>query len=48
MSLLKGNIDLKDVNINPEKVNELFAKQDLPIALKAGLISKLNIKVKLA
>ncbi len=36
---------MKDVNINPDKVNELFAKKDMPIALKAGLISKLNIKV---
>jgi hypothetical protein len=44
-SVLSGNIIMKDVNIRPDKVNEIFKKQNLPIALKAGLISKLNIKV---
>jgi hypothetical protein len=47
MSFLKGNIDLKDVNINPSKVNEMFAKKNMPIALKAGMISKLNVKVSI-
>ena len=45
MSLLKGSIDMKNLNIKPDKLNEDFAKGGLPIALKAGLISKLTIKV---
>ncbi len=45
MKLLTGNVDLNNVNIRPDKVNELFDKKKLPIALKAGLISKLSIKV---
>jgi len=46
-SFLTGKIDLHNVNIRPDKVNELFSKQGLPIALKAGLISELSIKVRL-
>ena len=46
MSLLLGNINLDNVNLKPDKVNEIFKKKNLPIALKAGLISKINIKVK--
>lgn len=45
MSIITGNINLNNVNIRPDKVNELFAKKKLPIALKAGMISKLHIKV---
>ena len=45
MSFLTGNVNLRNVNIRPDKVNELFAKKNLPIALKAGLISKLSMKV---
>jgi hypothetical protein len=45
MSILTGNINLNNVNIRPDKINLLFEKKSLPIALKAGLISKLNIKV---
>lgn len=26
MSFLKGDVDLKDLNINPDKINEMFAK----------------------
>jgi hypothetical protein len=46
MSLLTGNINLNNVNIKPDKINKMFQEKSLPIALKAGLISKLNIKVK--
>lgn len=45
MSFLKGNVDLHNVNIIPDKVNEIFAKENLPIALKAGMISKLSVQV---
>lgn len=44
-SILTGKIHLHNVNIRPDKVNELFAKKNLPIALKAGLISELSVKV---
>lgn len=45
MSLLSGKIDLNNVNIKPDKINQMFEKQNMPIALKAGLISKLSISV---
>jgi hypothetical protein len=45
MSFIKGNVNLNNVNIRPDKINELFAKKNLPIALKAGIISKLSMKV---
>ena len=45
MSLLTGHIDLKNVNVKPDKINEMFAEKNMPIALKAGLISKLSIDV---
>ena len=45
MSIFSGNIVLNNVNIRPDKINEIFAKQGLPIALKAGMISKLTISV---
>lgn len=48
LSFLTGNIHLNNVNIRPDKVNEIFSKHKLPIALKAGLISKLNLKVNSA
>ena len=45
MSLLTGHIDLKNVNIKPDKINEIFSQANMPIALKAGIISKLSIDV---
>jgi hypothetical protein len=47
MSLLTGHIDLNNVNIKPDKVNEIFAQANMPIALKAGLISKLSIDLNI-
>ncbi len=47
MSLLTGNISLSDVNIRPDKLNEIFEEIKLPLALKAGLISKLHVKMSL-
>ena len=47
MSLLTGHINLKNVNIKPDKINEIFAQANMPIALKAGIISKLSIDVSL-
>jgi hypothetical protein len=44
-SILSGNVNMNNVNIRPDKINEIFKKKNLPIALKAGLISKLNVKV---
>jgi hypothetical protein len=47
MSLLTGNVVLNNVNIKPDKINEIFASAGAPIAIKAGLISKLSIQVSL-
>lgn len=46
LSILRGNINLTDVNIRPDKINEIFKSKNMPIALKAGLISKLSVKVR--
>jgi len=40
-----GDILLKDLIFRPKKINEIFEKQNLPFALKAGMIAKLEIKV---
>jgi hypothetical protein len=45
MKLLTGSIDLINVNIRPDKINEIFDKGHVPFALKAGIISKLSVKV---
>ena len=45
MSLLTGKINITNVNIKPDKINQIFAEQNMPIALKASLISKLSISV---
>ena len=36
---------MKDLIIKPKKVNEILEKQNLPFALKAGLIAKVQIEV---
>lgn len=47
LNLLRGNVELQNLIIKPDKLNELFDEADAPIALKAGLISKLSVKVRL-
>ena len=42
-----GDIMLKDLIFRPKKINEIFEKQNLPFALKAGMIAKMDIKVRL-
>ena len=41
----KGNINLKDVNIKPDKANEFLVWLSSPFALKAGMIGTLHAKV---
>jgi len=36
---------LKDLIFRPKKINELLEAQNLPFALKAGMIAKLNISI---
>jgi len=43
-----GDILLKDLIFRPKKINEIFEKHNLPFALKAGMIAKLEIKVRRA
>jgi len=43
--LKKGQIDLKDVNIKPDKVNEILRTMRAPFFLKAGMIGKLCLQV---
>lgn len=45
MSLLKGSVHLNNVNIRPDKVNEILYEKSLPFVLRAGLISKMDMKV---
>lgn len=43
IGILSGKIELKNLIVRPNKVNEIFKKGNVPIALKAGLISKISI-----
>ena len=45
IGILSGKIELRNFIVKPNKVNELFKKLNAPIALKAGLISKISIQV---
>jgi hypothetical protein len=38
-----GQIELKDVNLRPEKINNILAELHLPIGLKAGMMRKLRL-----
>lgn len=42
-----GQIDLKDVNFKPNKVNELLTSMSLPFMIKAGMIGKLSLSVNI-
>jgi len=46
MSLLKGKINLKSVNIRPDEANRLLDGLMLPVALKAGMMRNLNMTVR--
>ena len=41
-----GGANLRDLIIRPKKINEILEKQNLPFALKAGMIAKLDIQVR--
>ena len=45
MSIFSGNVNLTNLIVKPDKITEIFKQNNLPIALRAGLISRLNIKV---
>lgn len=44
LSLLLGQIELKDVNLRPEKINNIITAFHLPLGLKAGMMRKLRLK----
>jgi len=43
IGLLSGRIELKNLIVKPKKVNEIFEKGNIPISMKAGLISIISI-----
>lgn len=43
-----GLIKLNDLILRPDTVNKLLDKQNLPFQLKAGMISKVVVKVSLS
>lgn len=45
--LTLGQIDLKDVNVRPNKINELLNAAAAPFSLKAGMIGKLCLQYNL-
>eukprot|EP00347_Sterkiella_histriomuscorum_P010120 403377528 len=47
MSVLKGNINLSNVNVKPNKANKFLQSMMVPFALKAGTIGKLQLKISL-
>jgi hypothetical protein len=46
MSILTGNLEIQNVNVKPDAINEILDKKGIPISLKAGLLSKVKIKVR--
>jgi hypothetical protein len=40
-----GLIKLNDLIFRPDTVNKMLEKQNFPFQLKAGIISKVNVKV---
>ena len=44
VAILKGNINLKNVNLKPDRTNELIDYWNVPIAVKAGMIGSLKVK----
>ena len=47
LSVLTGRVDLKNVIVRPSAINEILEAQQLPICVKAGMISKVHIKVSI-
>jgi len=46
--LTLGSINLKDVNIKPGAINAKLSTVKAPIAIKAGIIGKLEVKVTIS
>ena len=45
LSLSVGNINLSNVNLRPDKINQLMQSLAIPFSLRAGTIGKLDLKV---
>ena len=45
MGFFGGGAHLRDLIFRPKKINELLEKKNLPFALKAGMLAKMDIKV---
>ena len=43
-AIISGRINLNDVNLRPEKINDILANLHIPIGLKAGMIKRLSVK----
>ena len=44
-SVLSGNVVLEKVNLRPDKLSEVMAAVGLPFMLKAGMISRFELKL---
>jgi hypothetical protein len=40
--LLGGNINLKVVNLRPQKINELLSELEIPLWVKSGMLTNLR------
>ena len=45
LDLLSGHIRLKEINIKPQKINEMLDDMGLPFSLKAGMFTNFNCKL---
>jgi hypothetical protein len=45
LTTLLGEINLKGVNLKPDKANKLIQAAGVPFTLKAGMIGMLKVKV---
>ena len=45
LGLLSGKINLNNLYFNIDEMNKTFAEADVPVSMKYGLLSNLNIEI---
>lgn len=43
MSILSGNITLRDINLRPDEINDFLALNKVPLTVRAGFASKMSL-----
>ena len=45
VGLLNGHLEMKNVNLKPDKINTLLTESEIPLVLKCGMITNLKLDV---